>query len=207
MKHLLCLGDSITDSGRIFENPPLGCGYVQLLKDSFREQGMDFPIRNCGVNGFTVSRLLNNAERGFYPTAGSIITILIGINDIGLIMNTDRTEEQKQHMMKEFFLRYEELLRLLSQDAEGILLMEPFLFPHPEEYVLWLPHLHTMSAGIARLAEKYGLPFLRLHDLLNSAAADRGYAAITTDGIHLTGEGHRILAKELFTVLRNLYVK
>lgn len=203
MERLLCLGDSITDCGRVFENPPLGCGYVHILKEKFLEQNRDIPIRNCGVNGFTAARLLANAERNFYPVKNSTVTILIGINDIGLMMNTNRTETQKQLMMEEFFVQYEKLIRLLVKDAENVILMEPFIFPRPQEFLLWIPLVQTMSAGISRLGQKYALPYIKLHKFLNAAASPE-MNAVTSDGIHLTAEGHRLLAEKLFQVLNEL---
>lgn len=102
MEHLICLGDSITDCGRIFDYPPLGLGYVQLLHEKFLELHKDISVTNCGVDGFTVSRILENVRRQLYPLNDSIVTLLIGINDIGLMMNTNRTESQKTEMMETF---------------------------------------------------------------------------------------------------------
>lgn len=96
MKHLICLGDSITDCGRIFDNPPFGSGYVQLLKERLTALNKNISVINCGVDGFTVSRLLTTAGNLSVPFKDSVVTILIGINDIGLMMNTRRTEVQKK---------------------------------------------------------------------------------------------------------------
>ena len=205
MSELICLGDSITDCNRLFEDYPLGNGYVRLLA---RKISQDSEIRNYGVDGFTVARVLENVSCSRIPlSSSSVVTLLIGINDIGLMMNTDRTEEQKQKMMQNFFIHYDQLLKLLLQSifpersniAHGsIILMEPFIFPHPDQYRLWIPYVKAMSDGIARLAEKYQLPYILLHDFFNSIAAQKGYDAITTDGIHLTFFGHELLADRLY---------
>ena len=79
MANLLCLGDSITDCGRFFSDSPLGDGYVRILSEKLKSAGMDYKITNCGVDGFTVARLLENA-RNYLSIGGDIITILIGIN-------------------------------------------------------------------------------------------------------------------------------
>lgn len=197
MTHILCIGDSITDCGRLFINPPYGNGYVAMLFDSFTSKGIDFQITNCGVDGFTVARLLMNAETRYLPLQADIITILIGINDIGLMMNTNRTPAQRDAMMENFFRNYEHLLQKLSAYGPHIILMEPFLFPYPAEYRTWFPYLHTMSQGISALAEKYHIPYILLHDRLNDEARKYGLDFLTVDGIHLTSQGHRLLAEEL----------
>ena len=124
---IICLGDSITDCNHLFEDFPLGNGYVQILSEMFRNQISSFSIsadtvrrsssavqltdkstgaihfRNCGIDGFTVARVLENIRQHRILLHHSpVITLLIGINDIGLIMNTDRTDSQKEQMMREF---------------------------------------------------------------------------------------------------------
>lgn len=205
MTHLLCLGDSITDCGRLFHHPPLGNGYVQKLSRKLKSTGHDFQITNCGVDGFTTARLLANAEPFYLSRRADMISILIGINDIGLMMNTCRSDSQKEEMLRKALLNYEKLLQILSRSCSRFLLMEPFIFPVPWEYKTWIPHVRSLSLGIGILAEKYGIPYLLLQDTLNRQAGLLGFHAITTDGIHLTDAGHEILAEKLFYYL-NSYI-
>ena len=55
---MICLGDSITDCGRVFDEASLGDGYVNRLSQRLLEDGFDWDVVNCGMDGFTVSRLL-----------------------------------------------------------------------------------------------------------------------------------------------------
>lgn len=198
MTRLLCLGDSITDCGRLFDSPPLGNGYVQKLSQKLADSGRDWHITNCGVDGFTIARLLTNAEPFYLPQNADIITILIGINDIGLMMNTCRTSVQQNEMLELALHHYEELLHILTRCGARFVLLEPFIFPRPEEYKIWIPHVRSLSNGIRKLAEKYQIPYVLLHDALNEKAATQGIHTITTDGIHLTDAGHEFLAETLF---------
>lgn len=201
---IICLGDSITDCGHLLEDFPLGNGYVQILSDMFNKEVPSniIQIKNYRFDGFTVARILDNIRQHRISLHRSpVVTLLIGINDIGLMMNTNRTPSQQEQMMKEFTVHYDELLKLLTADARQVILMEPFIFPHPEEYQTWIPYVRTMSSNIQQLAKKYKLPFLPLHDILNKEAAEQGFSAITTDGIHLTSSGHRFLAKQLYPII------
>lgn len=85
-------------------------------------------FKNYGIDGFTIARVLENIRLQRIPLHRSpIITLLIGVNDIGLMMNTDRTEFQKKQMMQDFVAHYKELLKLLTRDARQVILMEPNL--------------------------------------------------------------------------------
>lgn len=207
MTHLLCLGDSITDCGRLFQNPPLGSGYVYLLSQKLKENKMNLRITNCGVDGFTTSRLLANAELFYLPLKADVITILIGINDIGLIMNTSFLPGQQEKILNHSLAQYRKLLLCLSQANCPIILMEPFIFPWPLEYQNWISPVRNMSQGIGHLAEEFHCPFIRLHDFLNEQAQLLGTETLTPDGIHLTETGHHLLAEKLYQQLMDILEK
>ena len=93
MPRLLCLGDSTTDRGRQFYADPSG---------------------NRGIDGFTLERLHQNMDSWLEASDPDIVTVLIGINDIGIMMNTRRSSAQQQDLMEIFAARYEQLARKLS---------------------------------------------------------------------------------------------
>lgn len=101
MTILTCLGDSITDCEHCFSRDFLGNGYVKILSDRFERDDSDYQVRNYGTDGFTINRLLQRIQ-GDSDFTSDIITILIGINDIGLIINTDRTPFQQRNMLVSF---------------------------------------------------------------------------------------------------------
>ena len=127
MTILTCLGDSITDCDHCFSRDFLGNGYVKMLSDCLKRDGSDYQVRNYGTDGFTINRLLQRIQ-GDSDFTSDIITILIGINDIGLIMNTDRTPFQQRNMLFSFYKYYADLITILAKSNSRIILMEPFLF-------------------------------------------------------------------------------
>lgn len=200
MKKILCLGDSITDCDHCFSSDMLGNGYVKILADILARQGADCRVRNRGTDGFTLFRLLQNSQ--LYLTDNpDLITILIGINDVGLMMNTDRSSIQKQEMVLQFDSRYRELITILTKSTSHILLMEPFLFSWPAVYKNWFPYVKEMSKQIEKIAADFQLPFLSLNQELNAQAQLYGFSHITTDGIHLTAQGHELLAQRLYSCI------
>jgi lysophospholipase L1-like esterase len=118
---------------------------------------------------------------------------LIGINDLAVIKNTGITPSVGLAQFREQYQALIEDIRTITDCP--ILMMEPFIFPYPAEYSTWESELHQMNELIRQLAFENHLFFLPLwKDLLSSAKHD-GFSEITTDGIHLTAEGHKILAE------------
>jgi acyl-CoA thioesterase I len=136
-----------------------------------------------------------------------IVTVLIGINDIGIMMNTRRTPQQQQTLMKEFSVRYEILIRKLSAiqhttpspSTRKLFVLEPFIFPWPQCYISWMPLLTQMSGQILKISKKYRAVFVPLQDSLIKEASRVGMDAITIDGIHLTPLGHQFLAEKIYS--------
>lgn len=200
MKQLLCLGDSITDCNRLFSPDPLGDGYVSMLAGKL---GDSWNVVNRGVNGFTVQRVWEQAEREYGHYQPDLITILVGINDVAMMETTNRLPHQKKEMTAQFETTYRKLLRFLKRYAcPHTILMEPFLFPEPAENRTWYPQLTEVSAVIQKLAAEYELPFLPLWKPLLQYADETGIQEITTDGIHLTGRGQTFLAEQIWNCIR-----
>lgn len=203
MKTFLFLGDSITDSHRLWmpENKGLGDGYVKMLSDMAAEKHFPASFINKGHDGFTLPSLLRNLPIDCYPFEPDFITLLIGINDIAVSRNCG-----VPFPVDTFAARYEELLNeILTHTHAKLLCMAPFIFPYPQEYRLWMPDVVLVESIISNLAEKYRLPVLTLHDFLNTHATQNGYEKITLDGVHLTPLGHRLLADRWIKAVRKEY--
>ena len=193
MKTFLFLGDSITDSHRLWqpEHKGLGDGYVKMLSDITAEKHLPITFINKGHDGFTLPALLRNLPVDCYSFSPDFITLLIGINDIAVSRNCGIP-----FSVEEFSARYEQLLReILSHTDAELLCMAPFIFPNPQEYRLWIPDVMQAEAAVSAIAEKYQSSFLPLHDFLNGCAEKEGMEKITADGVHLTSRGHQLLAE------------
>ena len=128
------------------------------------------------------------------------VSILIGINDVGVAKNTG-----KSLRAQEFASNYDTLIRrLLEASIPSVFLMSPFLFSRPQEYLNWLPELREAEHTIETLARQYQLPFLPLQDRMQEAEK-YGTDALTPDGIHLTAFGHELLAKWWLEAFADFY--
>ena len=200
MKEFLFLGDSITDCNHSFDPQNLGEGYVRILAKELGHFDGTAKIRNMGVDGFTISALTRLWNLRCKILAPDFITILVGINDIS-IMKGNR--ENIDTALNTFRLKYEMLIEQIQQDVScPIILMEPFIFPHPAEFQTWEYDVRKMNNIVSQIAQRHRLQFVPLLKRLLEAASEDGYDAITIDGVHLTSKGHRILADawlEIFT--------
>ena len=194
MKTLLFLGDSITDCNHYFDPENLGYGYVRMISEQINTPDINYQVLNKGNDGFTVPSVRRLWKRSWLNLKPDFITILIGINDLAVIKNTGITLSVG---LAEFREQYQALIDDIRMMTDcSILLMEPFIFPWPAEYTAWEEDLHTLSNIIQELVMKNTLSFLPLWDELRTTAKSEGYSEITTDGIHLTPNGHKLIANK-----------
>lgn len=191
MEEIIFLGDSITDAHRLWlpEYQGLGDGYVRFLKEMLWKQGIT--VQNKGHDGFTLPFLLRTLERDCLRYHPDGVSILIGINDVGVSVNTGKSLADQ-----EYGANYDALIRrLLQQEIKQIFLMGPFLFPVPQEHLNWMEDVQRAESIANATARRYRLPFLPLQEKMNRSAGEYGINAVTVDGIHLTEFGHRLLAR------------
>ena len=202
MKTILFLGDSITDCNHYFEPENLGYGYVRMISDKINAPDKNYQVLNKGNDGFTVPAVRRLWKRSCFSLKPDLITLLIGINDLGAIKNTGITPSAALAEFREQYQSLIDEIRLITDCP--ILLMEPFIFPHPAEYAAWEPEFHQMSQIISKLAKDNELAFLPLWEHLSAAAKAEGFSQITTDGIHLTSTGHALLADQWINCVHTL---
>ena len=196
--NLLFLGGSITDCHHSFDPENLGNGYVRMISNALSPSDPELKISNKGIDGFTAARVngmwksLPDQEKERYD----IVTVLVGINDLGMWMEKGTSRNTADQSLEAFLATYQELIcDILDFCIPKLILMEPFLFDRPAQYQLWMPYLTRMNQGIRALAFQYGVSWVPLQQRLSREAGRLGTDRVTVDGIHLTEEGHKILAR------------
>ena len=200
MKNFVFLGDSITDAERLWipEYNGLGNGYVQLLSEKLSDK---FSVINKGHGSFTLPFLLRNLTTDCLSLSPAAVSILIGINDVGVAKNTG-----KSLRAQEFASNYDTLIRrLLEASISSVFLLSPFIFSRPQEYLNWLPEVREVENTIEALARQYQLPFLPLQERMQESEKQYGTEMLTPDGIHLSPFGHELLAKWWLEAFADLY--
>lgn len=193
---IVFLGDSITDADRINTESRLGDGYVSRFAASLLAENPDWRILNKGVDGHVTERVAATLHRDCIAYHPDYVSILVGINDVGLIAGSDALEQEKLYMLEDSIRAYHEMLFDLSRETSAaVLTLEPFIFAQGGLYEDWIPWQKKMSKNIQKLARNYHAKFIPLQEPLDKAVEEEGYFAITTDGIHLAETGEQILAE------------
>lgn len=194
MIKLLFQGDSITDADRFFypKGKGLGCGYVSMIADYFKEIGEEVSVLNKGISGDTVYNLKSRWQEDCIDLNPDVVTILIGINDVW-----EQMDSTIVHTALEFEKTYDDLLRMITTKTNAkIILMEPYVLPYPADRIHWRPLLDPNIQVVRKLAKKYQAKLIPLDGIINKAAIESDYLDIASDGAHLTQKGHEIVKTE-----------
>ena len=175
---IVFLGDSITDAGRKASPNQLGYGYVNILAEAIKDSDTDWNIVNRGVDGYITERVARTLHHDCISLRPDYVSILVGINDIGMIVHSQASWQDKLYLLEDSIRSYHEMLFDLSRDTTSkVIKLEPFFFSKGSKY------------------KNYGARFIPTQEPLNQKIEELGYDAVTTDGIHLTQLGHQFLAE------------
>lgn len=203
---ILFIGDSITDANRRREDPTdLGCGYPLLVAAALLERypELNLSLVNRGIGGNKITDLANRWEEDCLALDPDIVSILIGINDTWHNVGTEAFGTQESIDRFEFYYRI--LLQTVKERTNAqIILMEPFVLPHPIDRKEWRIDLNSRIQVIRKLAKEYETDFVALDERLNALGMKQSYAYWTgQDGVHPTLAGHAVIAKAWLEQLEN----
>ena len=193
---ILFQGDSITDAGRVYEDPAgLGTGYplvaASILKARFPH--LDLTILNRGISGNRTADLLGRWKPDCIDLSPSILFVLIGINNVWRRYDSaDPTDAQV------FADEYHRLLTAAKDSgARDIIILEPFLLPVTGDQHQWREDLDPKIALCRSLAAEFASAYVPLDGLFAAAAATTGPAYWAPDGVHPSAAGHGLIAEHV----------
>ncbi|MGN1266572.1 MAG: SGNH/GDSL hydrolase family protein [Dorea sp.] len=202
MKKIIFLGDSITDANHNWgvDEFGLGDGYVSMIAQKLNENGRCVKILNKGHDGFTIQAVRRMLVRDCLLLAPDVVSILVGCNDVGIAMNMGKSLKEQG-----FEENYEELVMEIQEETDAeIICMSPFIFPYPMEYENWISEIRNAEMAIKDIAKKHSLQYIYLQDYLQEHAEECGYGKLTTDGIHLTRKGAKLVAERWLELYQQL---
>lgn len=192
---IVFLGDSITDAGRKTSSNQLGEGYVNIFAEDLKNSTRQWNIVNRGVDGYVTEQVAQALHRDCISLRPDYVSILVGVNDIGLIAQAPVSQQEKLYMLEDSIRFYHEMLFDLSRETQAkVITLEPFIFPENGKYADWVPWQKKMSKNIQKLSRNYGAFFIPVQEPMEAKIGELGHSAITTDCIHLTSAGQKILA-------------
>lgn len=190
-------GDSITDMkwGRNQKdrNHYLGHSYVYLIASRL---GVDMPhakleFFNRGMSGHKVSDLKKRWQKDTIDLKPDILSILIGVNDVG--RGTPTAEWESTYRA------------LLDETKKGLpktrlVLMDPFVLrvtrlDNDTAWKRWRGEVDRQRAIVKQMAKDYSAVHIRTQDVFDAASKDIAPSHWIWDGVHPLPEGHELIAR------------
>ncbi len=198
MKNILFQGDSITDAGRIYENPDsLGSGYANLVSAALGYERLnEYKFLNRGISGNRIVDLLARIKCDMINLKPDYMSILIGVNDVWHELDYSNGVDS------ELFQTYYEIMIVELKKALPelkIMIMEPFLLKGPDTESKWEVfrcEVKKRAQAARNIAKKYNLTFVPLMKAFDDAQKDAPSTYWSADGVHPTAAGHEIIKRE-----------
>ena len=165
---------------------------IAFLGDSRIEGGMweelldRSDIANRGISGDTTIGILERLDRSV-PEGSSFCLIQAGVNDLFRGMGPSDVARN-----------YKQILDSLKQRGVRQVMISSVILCD-QGHVEVNSRIKTLNSELARLADNQSIRWLDL----NSVLAPNGYLELryTSDGVHLNGEGYRVLASAIAPLL------
>lgn len=204
-KTILFYGDSITDAQRNRDDDNYrGSGYATIVSARLGlENPGKYSFVNRGILGNTVVDLYKRRQADVFGLKPDIMSILIGVNDAAVHNSTP--ENPDGVYVDEFERVYTKLIEEILSSCPGIklIMLEPFVLPGSlsckgrTDIYPGFRHETELRAQTAQcVAEKFGIPFIRLQRLFDEACKNAPCEYWLHDGVHPTAAGHEIIARE-----------
>ena len=192
---VLFQGDSITDCMRDYRNlDSLGVGYAATAAALFGAAHPELRVKflNRGVSGNRVQDLVARWTPSCIDLKPNWVSILIGINDCWR-----RYDSNDPTSVESFENDYRSILhKTVATNDAGLILLEPFVLPHPADRVAWREDLDPKIDAVRRLAREFKAVYIPLDGIFAAASTRVEPSYWAEDGVHPTAAGHALIAKE-----------
>lgn len=91
-----------------------------------------------------------------------------------------------------------DLIDIINKDGVTLLLADEFNYPNSRPNSKPNPRLERLRRAMTQTAEKRGVPFLPVHQILSAKEGNESLIRLPEDHIHLNPKGHEVLAELLF---------
>ena len=200
---ILFQGDSITDADRDRSNRAgMGGGYAMLAAVWFSALYPEKRVQflNRGISGNRAKDLETRWQADCIDLQPSWVSIMIGINDTWRRFDANDPTPTAD---------YERSCRAVLQATRDalkvrLILIEPFVLPHPEDRKQWRVDLDPRIAAVRRLAKDFDAILIPLDGLFADACRRREPAFWAGDGVHPTPAGHAFIAQAWLKAVKAL---
>ena len=206
-KTIVFFGDSLTQMNMdITEGSDwkfgkaMGEGYVTyvsgILSNKYPER---FRYINAGIGGHRSVDLYARIKHDVWQYSPDYLSIFVGINDVLREVNPDFNDGVDD---ERFEWVYRAMIEQTLKRFEGIkiILVEPIILHasrfSDEEYIARRDGAERKSRIIAKLAEEFGVPYVRLQGKFDELASMYGADLLLGDGVHTSPAGVYAIGQE-----------
>ena len=190
---ILFQGDSITDVGRNREqSDDLGRGYPFMIASrlAYQYPDMNLTFYNRGISGNRVMNLQERWELDCLALNPNWVSIYIGIND-----TWRRYDRNDPTSVEQFEAGYRDILTRTKEKLQANLIMiEPFVLPHPADREAWREDLDPKIMVVRKLAREFNALLVPLDGLFAQASMKAHPSYWAGDGVHPSPAGHVLIA-------------
>ncbi|WP_202077401.1 SGNH/GDSL hydrolase family protein [Caldalkalibacillus salinus] len=193
-KHILFIGDSITDSSRREDPERIGFGYVRLIRDVLMvTQGYTKEqFTNRGIGGNRVTDLESRWKKDVLDLQPDVLSISIGINDVWRQLDSPEIE---QVYPEQFETVYTTLLSSVRQETDAtLMLMEPTIIEE-DSASKGNERLKEYVTIVNRLANRFEGTLVPTHQAFLGMLNQYPQTTLTTDGVHMNSTGDMLMAQ------------
>jgi len=204
---IVCIGDSITAAERNIEDPEdLGTGFVKITSGKLKLLWSDAEVNfvNKGVNGSTVSDLLERVQTDVLDENPDVVILEGGINDV---RNAVKSGEESFDIAK-FKSDYEELVKKIKSTGAKLIIIEPFVLSCIPDKLRFRKYLNMEIEAIEDIGYRVADAVVHLDEMLNGVCAGDPSEAVNwaADGIHPTHRASRHIANMLISKIQNKFI-
>jgi len=191
---ILFQGDSITDVGRNREqSDDLGRGYPLMIASrlAYLYPEMNLTFYNRGISGNRVINLQERWQRDCIELNPTWVSIYIGINDTW--RKYDRNDPTS---VEQFETGYRDILTRTKEQLQAKLIMiEPFVLPHPADREAWREDLDPKIGVVRKLAREFDALLVPIDGLFAQASMKAHSSYWARDGVHPSPAGHALITE------------
>ena len=203
-KKIIFFGDSITQAGVNTE------GYIKRMDSILQEHALDknYELIGAGISANKVYDLYLRMETDVMPREPDAVVIFIGVNDVwhkrtaGTGTDADKFERF-----------YSAIIKKLKEKNVAVYLCTPAAIGERNDFTNPMDGELNLYASIIRnLATEHQCPLIDLRQkfldhLKTNNPQNRDRGILTTDGVHLNRKGNIFVAREMYSVLSQDFIK
>lgn len=196
---LLCIGDSITDCGRVRpvgKSSGLGSGYVNLINALIQAWNPEanLTVLNTGISGDTIRNLKARWQTDVIDLKPDYLSIMIGVNDVWRKFDSPNNPERAVPI-DEYITTYKELIAGTKDKVKKIILITPFLSEKDKNEPMMNLLLNYIEA-VKEIAKENGFILVDMQEVFDKyLACGMDAKMIAEDRVHPSQTGAMIIAK------------